>query len=146
MGIRFAVGKLVELLYYEATVVDHGDNSSLDVSQMERHGIDFLRRTLGHPLKMSNSVRCVVASPNGMDSSSSAERFLVASRLWAEGISAEYLPQSGVMMSILKRIKEESIRDGSTSVSLCFFGCNRSPAGLLTFCSLLSFRLVRIGR
>ena len=113
MGIRFAVGKLVELLYYEATVVDHGDNSSLDVSQMERHGIDFLRRTLGHPLKMSSSVQCIVASPNGMDSSSSSERFLVAAHLWSEGISAEYMPQSGVMLSLLKRIKEEAPFDFS---------------------------------
>jgi hypothetical protein len=63
--------------------------------------------SLGHPLLLSNSVRCVVASIHGMDSASSAERFLVASHLWREGISAEYLPQSGVMASLLKEQREE---------------------------------------
>ena len=119
-GVRFAVGKLVEVAYVEATVSSQGEKDVTDFSQkfsLGRQGVDFLRKTLGHPLKMSSSVRCVVASPNGMDSSSSSERLLVAARLWAEGISAEYVPQSGVMLSILKRLKEESHRDGSTSVS-----------------------------
>ena len=119
MGVRFAVGKLVELAYIDATLAHQNEKEIAEMTQkfsLERQGIDFLRRSLGHPLKMSSTVRCVVASPNGMDSSSSSERFLVAARLWAEGVSAEYLPQSGVMLSILKRLKEESNRDGTESV------------------------------
>jgi len=37
-----------------------------------------------------------------MDSGSLADRAIVAARLCAEGISTEYIPQSGVMMSLLK--------------------------------------------
>lgn len=124
-GVRFAIGKLVELAYVEASVGDQGEKEVTDLSQkfsLGRHGIDFLRKSLGHPLKISSSVRCVVASPHGMDSSSSSERLLVAARLWTEGISAEYVPQSGVMLSILKRIKEESNGDGSASVSCWTMG------------------------
>ena len=114
-------------MYYEATVVENGDtHSNVDVAQMERHGIDFLRRSLGHPLKMSTSVKCIVASPSGMDSSSSSERFIVAARLWAEGISAEYMPQSGVMLSLLKRIKEEAGREADASVSRLCFRCQKA--------------------
>ena len=120
MGVRFAIGKLVELLYYESTLVDQDSNLDLSQPSLERHGIDFLRRSLGHPLKMSTSVKCIVASPNGMDSSSSSERLLVAARLWAEGISAEYMPQSGVMLSLLKRIKEEAGREADASVRYTF--------------------------
>lgn len=112
----------MELAYKDATIDAQGEKDIVDMSQsfsIERQGIDVLRRSLGHPLKLSNSVRCVVASPNGMDSSSSPERLLVAARLWADGISAEYMPQSGVMLSILKRINEESNSDGTASVSLC---------------------------
>ena len=119
-------------MYYEATVVDNGDNhSTMDVSQMERHGIDFLRRSLGHPLKMSSSVKCIVASPNGMDSSSFSERFIVAARLWAEGISAEYMPQSGVMLSLLKRIKEETGREADASVSRIRFRFRKLSSSML---------------
>jgi len=143
MGVRFAVGKLVELLYYESSVIDHGEkDSSVDFASkfsLERHGIDFLRRSLGHPLKMSSCVKCMVASPNGMDASSSAERFLVAATLWAEGISAEYMPQSGVMLSLLKRIKEEAGREADESVSsLLLLACvsiNEHSSDIYSFLS-----------
>lgn len=138
-GVRFSVGKLLELAYIDSAVGAQGEKDIVDWSQkfsLERQGIHFLSKSLGHPLKMSSSVRCVVASPHGMDSSSTAERLLVAARLWAEGISAEYMPQSGVMLSILKRIKEESIRDGTDS--------DWSLAELLGVCSLLNIPFVVI--
>jgi len=116
MGVRFAVGKLVELVYYDSLLQDDGDIESTQKFSLEQHGIEFLKRSLGHPLKLSTSVKCIVASPSGMDSSSSSERFLVAARLWMEGISAEYMPQSGVMLSLVKRIKEEANRDADASV------------------------------
>ena len=95
--------------------------NTIDWSQkisLDKQGIDFLRKSLGHPHKLSTSVRCVVASPNGMDSSSSTERFLVAARLWADGISAEYMPQSGVILSLLKQIREDETTDPGASVRI----------------------------
>jgi hypothetical protein len=108
-GVRFSVGKLVELLYMDAAVSSPKEISSegWNTAELDKQGIDALRRSLGHPLNYAESVKCVVASVHGMDAASASERFLVASRLWAEGISAEYLPQSGVMLSLLKRIREE---------------------------------------
>jgi hypothetical protein len=107
-------------VYLEATIPDSDDINITDWSQkfsLDKQGMHFLRRSLGHPVRLSTSVRVVVASPNGMDSSSSYERFLVAARLWADGISAEYMPQSGVMLSLLKRMKEESSSEPGASVS-----------------------------
>mmetsp|Transcript_21174 Transcript_21174/g.25502 ORF Transcript_21174/g.25502 Transcript_21174/m.25502 type:complete len:293 (-) Transcript_21174:1262-2140(-) len=55
-----------------------------------------------------------------MDAASSAERLFVASRLWAAGISAEYIPQSGVMMNLLKQQREETNSLGDWSLDeLC---------------------------
>jgi hypothetical protein len=122
--LRFSVGKLVELAYNDATVSVPRGKDAIEMAQkfsMEKQGVDFLRRSLGHPLKMSQSVRCVVASPNGMDSASASERLLVAARLWADGISAEYMTQSGVMLSLIKRLKgEEAGRDPIASVGYQF--------------------------
>ncbi len=91
VGVRFYVGKLVELAYLDAT------------NQSAKAGTSA---SLGYPLHLCTSVRCVVASVHGMDSASTPERFVVASRLWLEGISAEYLAQSGVMASLLKEHRE----------------------------------------
>ena len=71
-------------------------------------GLETIRKSLGHPINFVASVRCVVASIDGMDAASSAERLFVASRLWAAGISAEYIPQSGGMMNLLKQQREET--------------------------------------
>lgn len=68
--------------------------------------MDALRQSLGHPLSLANTVQCVVTGVHGMDATSAPDRLLVASRLWAEGISAEYMPQSGVMISLLKRYRD----------------------------------------
>jgi hypothetical protein len=69
----------------------------------DSQAMDVLRKSLGHPLDRAKTVRCIVSGVHGMDAGSAPERLLVASRLWAEGISAEYIPQSGVMISLLKR-------------------------------------------
>ena len=109
-GVRFAVGKLVELLYVNAAM-DPLDNfdvaASADISQM--------RKLLGHPLENARTVDCMVASANGMDSTAISERFQVATRLWREGISAEYLAHSGVMLSLLKRIHQDDPDAANTS-------------------------------
>lgn len=108
-GVRFSVGKLVELIYATAAVSGPKDlsNEGWNVSETDKQGVDVLRRYLGHPLDYIESVKCVVVSVHGMDAASAAERFVVASRLWMAGISAEYLPQSGVMLSLLKRLRDE---------------------------------------
>jgi hypothetical protein len=127
VGVRFSVGKLVEQIYLDASLSnpnnqEEGWNGS-DTSKftLDKHGMDVLRASLGHPLNYySYSTRCVVSGVHGLDAGSTAERFLVASRLWAEGISAEYLTQSGVMLSLLSQQREES-RESGTSVSSGLF-------------------------
>ncbi|CAB9500620.1 eIF-2-alpha kinase GCN2 [Seminavis robusta] len=140
-GVSFSVGKLVELAYMDATVPEQGEKDIItEMPQklsMDKPGVDFLRRLLGHPLKFSRSVKCVVASPHGMDSSSTSERLLVAARLWAEGISAEYMPQSGVMLSLIKRLRGD---DSSTNE----VGSDWSLAELLGACALLNIPFVVI--
>lgn len=115
VGVRFAVGKLVELLYVDASLSNPSNRNEISLAldstkfTFNRNGMDVLRASLGHPLNTyPYSARCVVSSVHGLDSASSPDRFMVASRLWIEGISAEYLAQSGVMASILKRQREES--------------------------------------
>jgi histidyl-tRNA synthetase len=123
VGVRISVGRLVELLYNEAMgVVERssldGWNELLQKSSIDFQGLEILRQSLGHPLKYSETVQCIVSSVHGMDSASTKERFMVASRLWQEGISAEYLPQSGVMLSVLKRLRDDSSEGGASDWSL----------------------------
>lgn len=80
-----------------------------------QNDVHQMRRLLGHPLAYSESVRCIVASVHGMDAASTPERFQVACHLWSAGISAEYLPHSGIMLSLLKRIRDDSSQETSTS-------------------------------
>lgn len=120
--MRFFVGKLVELAYVDAALAspsNTGDWSALDGTKvgLDRHGMDVLRASLGHPLNMMGpTIRCIVSGVHGLDAGSSTERFIVASRLWMEGISAEYLAQSGVMASLLKHQRGE-LQGAGTSVS-----------------------------
>lgn len=124
-GVRFAIGKLVELLYLDATLsgrtkLSDGSSSwsSTDLMQKagtDRHSVDVLRQSLGHPLQFASSIRVLVASVHGMDAASTPERFLVASQLWSEGISAEYLPHSGVVLSLVKRMSGETDENSSSS-------------------------------
>jgi len=124
-GVRFSIGKLVEVLYLDATLSGRtrssGGTSSnwnselFQRSGVDKHGMEILRQSLGHPLQYASTIRVLVASVHGMDAASTPERFLVASRLWSEGISAEYLPQSGVVLSLIKRMSADTDEDGGSS-------------------------------
>lgn len=112
--MRFSIGKLVELVYLEAAVAltkmaSREKWSPADFNQKfasDPRAMDILRKSLGHPLNYASSVDCIIASVHGLDSESAQERLFVASKLWANKISAEYLPQSGVMISLLKQSRQ----------------------------------------
>lgn len=119
VGVKFSVGRLVELAYLGSTVpkstsIDSYD-SSRGNSQEIVFGIDVIRASLGHPLfLMPPPTQCIVASVHGLDSSTAQDRFIVASSLWANGISCEYLAQSGVLASLLNRQREETQGTGTS--------------------------------
>lgn len=130
-GVSFGIGKLVELLYVDAGM-DHLEGvcdaaSASDIIQM--------RRLLGHPLANAPSVDCLVASTSGMDSSCLMERFQVCSRLWSDGVAAEYLAHSGIMLSLLRRVREDSEPSNLSDWSL---------TELFGVCSLLNIPFVII--
>lgn len=108
VGVRFFVGKLVELAYVDAAIAKAETDSSeqWNPNESNAQAMDALRQSLGHPLLLAKTVQCIVTGVHGMDAASASDRLLVASRLWAEGISAEYMPQSGVMISLLKRYRD----------------------------------------
>ena len=119
VGVRFSVGSIVEHLYKEAcsadaTVAVEALNVG-EMSQGSRRDMELLRRSFGHPLGCGSTVQCIVCSVHGMDTASIPERFLVASRLWANGVSAEYLPQSGVILNLLRSLREEPQESGGSS-------------------------------
>ena len=98
-------------------------SASTDNIQLSNKGVaasvDLLRGALGYPLQILHPIKCIVASMYGMDSESLPDRAIIAARLCTEGISTEYISQSGVMMSLLKH--KSSIGDNceqETNVSL----------------------------
>lgn len=110
-GIRFAVGKLVELVYLKSTMRRSTGVPSVESAQT----IDQLRDCLGHPFSFAQSVQVLVVSTQGMDHESTPERFLVASKLWHEGVSAEYLPQSGIALSLVRRLVDDDNKQDPVS-------------------------------
>lgn len=112
VGLRLFMGKLVELVYLDAAfalakrMASNVNWSPANVSQIlannDPHGMNVLRQSLGHPLIYGPSVQCIVASVHGLDTESASERLLVASHLWRHGISAEYIAQSGVLLSLIQ--------------------------------------------
>ena len=112
-GVRFSVGKLVESLYIESVPLLSRLSTDTDPNvkfASDAAGVEYLRNSLGHPLSIAKSVQVIVASTNGMDVASASERLIVASHLWANGISAEYLTHSGVMISLLRpRSREDTM-------------------------------------
>jgi hypothetical protein len=114
VGVRFFVGKLVEIAYHDSAMTCEGSGdpwSSTEFSTKllsDTQGMGMLRKALGHPISLAKTVNCIVTSIHGMDAASAQDRLIVASRLWAQGISAEYLPHSGVMISLLKRHREKA--------------------------------------
>ena len=121
MGVRFSVGKLMEIIYVEASSRSSStafkgwlQTDANTKFTLDGKGMDNLRSSLGHPLKtISSSIQCVVSSVNGLDGTSSSDRLVVASRLWAEGISTEYLSQSGAIASLLRHNHQASARTAS---------------------------------
>lgn len=132
-GVRVAVGKLVELAYVDAV---YGNEMKTDISG--HNDVQQMRKLLGHPLALSETVHCVVASVHGMDAASTPERFQVACHLWWAGISAEYLPHSGIMLSLLKRIRDESTQAETSTAS------DWSLVELYGVCALLKIPFVVI--
>lgn len=74
---------------------------------------DNIRQGLAHPLPVT--IKCVVASVNGLDSASTQDRAMVAMLLWAAGIPAEYLPQSSTFTSLMQHCDRESNKLGAFS-------------------------------
>lgn len=70
VGVRFFVGKFVELIYVDATMFGRQDRNQPGGesrnADADSQNIDILRRSLGHPLSFSKSVHCVVASVHGL--------------------------------------------------------------------------------
>ena len=123
IGVRFSIGRLIELFYLEMSLsnkilLKSYDASSKGSNADTGHELEVIRGSLGAPLNaMPQPIQCIVASDNGLDSETAKERFVVSSRLWSEGISCEYLAQSGLMASLLKQQREE-LKGNGTSVSL----------------------------
>ena len=116
VGVRFFIGNIVEMMYDTAALSGRnmysessgGSSSDITKSSADKQSMELLRRSLGHPLQFTSMIRVIVASVHGMDDASIHERFIVASRLWSAGISAEYLPQSGIALSLVNRLNAES--------------------------------------
>jgi histidyl-tRNA synthetase len=118
-GVRFAVGKLVELAYVSAVL-----DNDIQADFSGHNDVTHMRNLLGHPLSYADSVRVIVASVHGLDAASSPQRFQVACLLWSAGISAEYLHHSGIMLSLLKRIHDDNSPENTNAsdwslVELC---------------------------
>ena len=121
VGVRFLLGRLVELFYQETLLSNKMLLESFDGSKGSNtdigHELEAIRGSLGTPLNaMPQPIECVVAGVNGLDIGTAKDRLTVASKLWSEGISCEYLAQSGLMASILKHQREE-LQGNDISVS-----------------------------
>lgn len=105
-GVQFMLGAFVERVYVEAALESRreSEHTSSMASKPE-----VLRRMLAIPYSSQPSVQCIVVSWKGFDSVSLPERAIVASHLWAKGVSAEYMPHSGVMLSLLKHAGTEAV-------------------------------------
>jgi len=117
VGVRFSIGRLVELVYSESRLSDAAMLESME--NVSSESIETIRASLGHPLSlMPQPTQVIVASVHGLDAPTVPDRFLVASRLWAHRIKAEYLPQSGVLASLLKQHREENQGPGTSAWGL----------------------------
>mmetsp|Transcript_7742 Transcript_7742/g.19117 ORF Transcript_7742/g.19117 Transcript_7742/m.19117 type:complete len:1794 (-) Transcript_7742:268-5649(-) len=123
VGVRFMIGRLIELFYLEMSFSDKIVLESYDASSKGSNTdpgleLDAIRGSLGAPLNaMPQPIQCMVASVNGLDAGTARERFVVSSRLWSEGVSCEYLAQSGLMSSLLKQQREELHGNGTSDWS-----------------------------
>lgn len=91
-GVRFSVGNLVDFVYRAASrncqkVVENWAHSDVSKSLLDAQGTQYLRASLGHPLGMMQpKIRCIVSGAQGLDFASCNDRYLVAARLWREGM------------------------------------------------------------
>lgn len=99
-GTRFFVRRFVERAYVEAS--NCAETEALASKVTSNADIESIRKSLGHPFQVFPSVQCVIVGTNGFDTESLLSRAMVATKLWSDGISAEYVAQSGVMLSLLK--------------------------------------------
>ena len=105
-GVRFMVGSFVERVYVQAALESRIEAEQISTLTTES---ETLRRALAIPSLSKASIQCIVVSMNGFDSTSIPERAMVASHLWVKDISAEYIPHSGVMLSLLRKIGGDSM-------------------------------------
>jgi histidyl-tRNA synthetase len=112
-GVRISVGKLIELVYLDAALSSHVIQDSYAGIDTDNTGLETLRQYLGHPLSYTTPIQCIVASAHGMDAASAPERFIVASRLWAEGVSAEYV--SSLHQLIVHELRQQAQSNPSFS-------------------------------
>ena len=122
VGVRFSIGRMIELFYLETSLSNKILIESYDASKGSNadigHELEVIRGSLGAPLNaMPQPIQCMVASANGLDTGTAKDRFIVSSKLWSMGISCEYLAQSGLMASLLKQ-QREALQGNDTSVSL----------------------------
>lgn len=116
-GVKFQVGTIVELAYRNAALAtEEAPQDFVQKGTVDKLGISALRDLLAHPMSLATTVQVLVASVHGMDAESTKDRFLVASRLWADGISAEYITQSGVALSLTRRFSTSSDSDSDWSL------------------------------
>ncbi|KAG7354267.1 serine/threonine protein kinase [Nitzschia inconspicua] len=114
-GLKVSIGRLVELIYLETALRQPVELSNTETAQ----GMDSIRSSLGHPLQvLPPPTQAIVASVHGLDSASIPHRFTVAAKLWASGLSCEYLAQSGLISSLLKQHREESQGIGTSDWNL----------------------------
>ena len=123
VGAVFFVDKLVEMMYNEVSLARKDLRLSEGYLESKKQSplnvFDSIRQGLAHPFPATNTIKCFVASVNGLDSASTQDRATVASRLWAVGIPSEYLPQTGTFTSLLRHCDRDSNKLGSlASVSI----------------------------
>ncbi|VEU40406.1 unnamed protein product [Pseudo-nitzschia multistriata] len=123
VGVRFAIGKLITLLYLETSLSNAAVVESFDAAKGSNANIGYemgvIRGSLGAPLNaMPMPIQCLVSSGNGLDAETAKERLVVSSVLWSEGISCEYLAQSGLMANLLKQRRGECTGNSSSDWSL----------------------------
>ena len=118
VGVRFQIGRIIDRIYQVAALMKkevdfHAAGNDMDVT----------RCVLGHPIPLLHAVKCIVSGTNGLDATSARARAEVASVLWSGGITSEYLPQSGAILSLLRTYaNDESSSDWSLEqiYQVCF--------------------------
>jgi hypothetical protein len=134
IGVRFGVGKLLERIYLNAS-------TRFDTTAAPgRHShLELIRQSLGYPFhNCSATVQVIVTGENGMDNATISERANVASLLWSNNISCDYTSQSGLMMSLLKLLSDDTSLSGAKAV------CDWNVDTICGICAVLKIPYVVI--